>query len=72
MLFLGRVWPTWNTWSAIFASWLMKENAIGVDESWKIFNVDCRVSMTNANALIVISEPSFSFFLKNLVSSAYN
>jgi len=41
-LFLGRYWPIWNTWTAIFASWLMKEKSVGVDDSWKIFNVDCR------------------------------
>ncbi|GJJ13989.1 hypothetical protein Clacol_008246 [Clathrus columnatus] len=41
-LFLGRIWPIWNAWSAIFASWLMKEKAVGVGESWRVFNVDCR------------------------------
>ncbi|KIJ34550.1 hypothetical protein M422DRAFT_233443 [Sphaerobolus stellatus SS14] len=42
MLYIGRFWPQVNTWTARFASWVMKEHTEGVDDSWKIFNVDCR------------------------------
>jgi L-gulonolactone oxidase len=43
MLFIGRYWPLVNYWTACFASWIMKEEAVGVGESYNIFNVDCRV-----------------------------
>ncbi|KAF8531209.1 D-arabinono-1,4-lactone oxidase-domain-containing protein [Gautieria morchelliformis] len=42
MLFIGRYWPLVNYWTACFASWIMKEEAVGVGESYNIFNVDCR------------------------------
>jgi len=42
MLYLGRFFPNVNTWTARFASWIMKDPAEGVGNSWEIFNVDCR------------------------------
>lgn len=43
LLFCGRFFPAVNTWTARFASWLISDKSVGVDVSWRIFNVDCRV-----------------------------
>ncbi|KAJ7584840.1 D-arabinono-1,4-lactone oxidase-domain-containing protein [Mycena floridula] len=42
MLFLGRFLPTINTWTTRFACWLVSTPTIGVDNSYNIFNVECR------------------------------
>ena len=43
-LFIGRFFLFVNTWTAIFAEWLIRGTTEGVDKSHLIFNVDCRVS----------------------------
>lgn len=47
MLFIGRFFLVVNTWTAVFAEWLIRGETIGVDESHRIFNVDCRVSVAH-------------------------
>ncbi|KAJ3500667.1 hypothetical protein NLJ89_g9693 [Agrocybe chaxingu] len=42
LLFLGRYFVFLNTWIANFACWLASGDSTGVDDSYKIFNVDCR------------------------------
>ncbi|KDR74082.1 hypothetical protein GALMADRAFT_250832 [Galerina marginata CBS 339.88] len=42
LLFLGRYFMFLNRWIANFACWLLSGDTIGVDDSYKIFNVDCR------------------------------
>ncbi|KAL5525205.1 ALO1 [Sanghuangporus sanghuang] len=42
LLFLGRYWLRINTWTGIFAEWLMRGKTVNIDHSHKVFNVDCR------------------------------
>ena len=44
LLFLGRYFLFLNTYVANFACWLASGDSMGIDDSYKIFNVDCRVS----------------------------
>ncbi|KAF7980401.1 hypothetical protein HWV62_38208 [Athelia sp. TMB] len=42
MLFLGRYLKTFNNWTTQLAAWLVREPSIAIDDSHRIFNVDCR------------------------------
>ncbi|KAF8797689.1 gulonolactone oxidase Lgo1 [Phlegmacium glaucopus] len=42
LLFLGRYFLFLNTYVANFACWLVSGASLGIDDSYKIFNVDCR------------------------------
>ncbi|KIM41903.1 hypothetical protein M413DRAFT_445112 [Hebeloma cylindrosporum] len=42
LLFNARYFLPLNTWVANFACWLVDGDSVGVDDSHKIFNVDCR------------------------------
>ncbi|TFK29084.1 L-gulonolactone/D-arabinono-1,4-lactone oxidase [Coprinopsis marcescibilis] len=42
LLFLGRYFQFVNPWIANLACWLVSEKSVGVDDSHRIFNVDCR------------------------------
>ncbi|KAF8154009.1 gulonolactone oxidase Lgo1 [Crassisporium funariophilum] len=42
LLFLGRYFLFLNTWISSFASWLVSGDTVGINDSHKIFNVDCR------------------------------
>ena len=44
LLFIGRFFLFVNTWTAIFAEWLIRGTTKGVDKAHLTFNVDCRVS----------------------------
>uniref|UniRef100_A0A0W0G1U4 D-arabinono-1,4-lactone oxidase n=1 Tax=Moniliophthora roreri TaxID=221103 RepID=A0A0W0G1U4_MONRR len=41
MLFLGRYWPSLNTWTTRFACWLANSDTLNIDDSYRIFNFDC-------------------------------
>jgi L-gulonolactone oxidase len=41
-LFVGRYIPAVNTWTALFAAWLVSAPSVRVDEAIRVFNVDCR------------------------------
>jgi L-gulonolactone oxidase len=43
LLFLGRWLQSLNPLICRFVSWLGQEKSVGVDESHRIFNIDCRV-----------------------------
>jgi L-gulonolactone oxidase len=45
LLFLGRYFLFLNTYVANFACWLASGDSLGIDDSYRIFNVDCRVSL---------------------------
>ena len=45
LLFIGRYFLFLNYWIGCFAAWLIRDKTIGVDDSHRIFNVDCRVSL---------------------------
>ena len=45
LLFLGRYFLFLNTYVANFACWLVSGDSLGTDDSHRIFNVDCRVSL---------------------------
>jgi len=45
LLFIARYFLPLNTWIANFACWLVDGDSVGVDDSYKIFNVDCRVGL---------------------------
>ncbi|KAG6868655.1 hypothetical protein C0993_012460 [Termitomyces sp. T159_Od127] len=41
-LFFARYFLTLNAWISHYTCWLMKERTVGVDDSHRIFNVDCK------------------------------
>ena len=45
LLFVGRYFLFLNTYVANFACWLASGDSLGIDDSYRIFNVDCRVSL---------------------------
>lgn len=45
LLFIARYFLFLNTYVANFASWLVSGDSLGIDDSYRIFNVDCRVSL---------------------------
>lgn len=50
LLFLGRYFLFLNTYIANFACWLASGDSLGIDDSYRIFNVDCRVSLCDKTA----------------------
>ncbi|KAF9529067.1 gulonolactone oxidase Lgo1 [Crepidotus variabilis] len=42
LLFIARYISNLNSWVANFACWLVSAETVGIDDSLKIFNVDCR------------------------------
>ncbi|KAF9006947.1 gulonolactone oxidase Lgo1 [Cyathus striatus] len=42
LLFIGRYVLSLNPWIANFACWLVSAKTVGVDDGYRIFNVDCR------------------------------
>ncbi|KAJ3843316.1 gulonolactone oxidase Lgo1 [Lentinula raphanica] len=42
LLFLGIRFRVFNTWAVFLASWLVSTNSSRVDDSYRVFNVDCR------------------------------
>ncbi|KAF9054274.1 gulonolactone oxidase Lgo1 [Panaeolus papilionaceus] len=42
LLFLGRYLPAVTIWTSNLACWLSTGDSVGIDDSYKIFNVDCR------------------------------
>lgn len=43
LLFLGRYFLSLNVFATRFAAWLAKNDVVAVDDSHRIFNLDCRV-----------------------------
>lgn len=44
LLFLGRYFLSLNVFTTRFASWLVQGDLVAVDDSYRIFNLDCKVS----------------------------
>jgi L-gulonolactone oxidase len=44
LLFLGRYFLSINVFTTRFAAWLVKDHVVAVDDSYRIFNLDCRYS----------------------------
>lgn len=44
LFFLGIYIPSLNPWISRMSAWLDKETTVTVDESWRVFNLDCKVS----------------------------
>ncbi|EJD04984.1 L-gulonolactone/D-arabinono-1,4-lactone oxidase [Fomitiporia mediterranea MF3/22] len=42
LLFLGRYWLRINTWTGLFAEWLLRGKTVNIDDSHRVLNVDCR------------------------------
>ncbi|KIK56155.1 hypothetical protein GYMLUDRAFT_99326 [Collybiopsis luxurians FD-317 M1] len=42
LLFLGIYVRMFNTWAALLASWLVSRGMSRIDDSYRVFNVDCR------------------------------
>lgn len=43
LLFIGRFFPRYiNPWTSNFAAWLVSKPSVNVDESHRVFNVNCR------------------------------
>jgi hypothetical protein len=43
ILFAGRYITSLNTYAGRFAAWLASGGSVVVNDSYKVFNVDCRV-----------------------------
>ena len=50
LLFLGRFVPALNVWYGYIATWLISGRTVGVDESYRVFNLDCKVSPDRPSA----------------------
>jgi hypothetical protein len=46
LLFVARYFLFVNIWVGRFAAWLVREKTVTVDDSHRIFNIDCRVSVS--------------------------
>ncbi|KAI0742701.1 D-arabinono-1,4-lactone oxidase-domain-containing protein [Daedaleopsis nitida] len=42
LLFLARYFPVLNLWYGRIAAWLVSETTVSVDDSYRIFNLDCK------------------------------
>ncbi|GBE87097.1 L-gulonolactone/D-arabinono-1,4-lactone oxidase [Sparassis latifolia] len=42
LFFLGRYITSLNPWIGRFGAWLVRDNAVAIDDSYRIFNVDCK------------------------------
>ncbi|KAI0789166.1 L-gulonolactone D-arabinono-1,4-lactone oxidase [Abortiporus biennis] len=42
LFFLGRYFTFLNGWTCRLSTWLDKETSVVVDESWRVFNLDCK------------------------------
>ncbi|EMD35022.1 hypothetical protein CERSUDRAFT_116534, partial [Gelatoporia subvermispora B] len=42
LFFLGRIVPALNYWIGCFGAWLVRDLTVAVDDSHRIFNVDCK------------------------------
>lgn len=43
LFFVGRYLPSINTWICRLSAWLDREKTVAVDDSWRVFNMDCKV-----------------------------
>lgn len=43
LFFLGRYLPSINPWICRLSVWMDRSKTITVDDSWRVFNVDCKV-----------------------------
>lgn len=61
LLFIGRFFPRYiNPWTSNFAAWLVSKPSVNVDESHRVFNVNCRVSFSPSYPLTLsLRLPSF-------------
>jgi len=44
LLFIGRYILCLNIWTQYLGFWLASKKSVGIDDSYRIFNVDCKVS----------------------------
>jgi L-gulonolactone oxidase len=49
MLFFGRYIPFINVWTGRFAAWLASSPSVGINDNWRIHNVDCRVCVSHSS-----------------------
>lgn len=56
MLFVGRYIPSVTTWVARFACWLGSNPSTVIDDSYKIFNIDCLVRCLFSPSLSYLSD----------------
>ncbi|KAJ3519214.1 hypothetical protein NM688_g9333 [Phlebia brevispora] len=42
LLFLGRFFPSINPWICRLSAWMDREKTVTVDDSWRVFNLDCK------------------------------
>ncbi|KAI0651302.1 L-gulonolactone/D-arabinono-1,4-lactone oxidase [Trametes meyenii] len=41
-LFVGRYVPDFNLWTGRFAAWLIRDRTVTVDDSHRVYNIDCK------------------------------
>lgn len=44
LFYLGRFFPSVNPNISRLSAWLDRNKTITIDESWRVFNLDCKVS----------------------------
>jgi L-gulonolactone oxidase len=71
LLFLGRYFLFLNTYVANFTCWLASGDSLGIDDSYRIFNIDCRVSLRDKLAKITLESYHSSFFFMTHVYSIH-
>jgi L-gulonolactone oxidase len=67
LLFVARYFLFVNIWVGRFAAWLVREKTVAVDDSHRIFNVDCRVSVSTTCCVLALIA-----LLASVVSTEYN
>lgn len=46
LFFVGIYLPWVNPWICRLSAWLDRETTVTIDDSWKVFNLDCKVCRT--------------------------
>jgi L-gulonolactone oxidase len=67
LLFVARYFLFVNIWVGRFAAWLVREKTATVDDSHRIFNIDCRVRVFSTWSVFALIA-SFRF----VVSTEHN
>lgn len=61
LFFVGIYLPFVNPWICRLSAWLDRETTVTVDDSWKVFNLDCKVCPT-CLYLTLCSHPCLLYF----------
>ena len=71
LLFLGRYFLSLNVFATRFAAWLVKDDVLAVDDSYRIFNLDCRVRALYSPCTAPVTETTPESFSNTPRSGRY-